>query len=221
MKYHNISLSALVSAAAIATAQAEELTSNVIHNYDQANIGFSFLGKPAIGSDADAYGFTTGVSSEIAKNLLVSLRGGYGWGSDDNLGISGSVWSVSPSVGLILRFADNHVNVIPHVDYSYSEVTILKKYDGASHAIAGGATLSLAKNDRFAFLVDYTFGSSIGEDVNTLDYTGAHNISVGPTIRLTEKVGMYIRGNMKWLADDEIQVETNPYGIMVGVEYHW
>ncbi len=79
----------------------------------------------------------------------------------------------------------------------------------------------MAKNDRFAFLVDYTFGSPIGEDVNALDYAGAHNISVGPTIRLTEKVGMYIRGNMKWLPDDEIQVKTNPYGIMVGVEYHW
>jgi len=211
----------MACAVTIASAHAEELVGKVIHNYDQANLGFAFSGKPIIGSEADAYGFTTGVSSEIAKNLLVSLRGSSAWGSDDNLGLSGNVWGINPSVGLILRFAENHVNIIPHVDYGYSEVRISNKYDGASHAISGGATLSLAKNDRFAFLVDYTFGSPIGEDVNTLDYTGAHNISVGPTIRLTEKVGMYIRGNMKWLADDGIQVKTNPYGIMVGVEYHW
>ena len=221
MKFYQTSILTILSAATIATARAEELVAKVIHNYDQANLGFAFFGKPAVGSEADAYGFTTGVSSEIAKNLLVSLRGSSAWGSDDNLGLSGRVWGVSPSVGLILRFAENHVNIIPHIDYSYSEVSMSNKYDGTAHAIAGGATLSLAKNDRFAFLVDYTFGAPIGEDVNTLDYTGAHNISVGPTIRLTDKVGMYIRGNMKWLADDEIKVSKNPYGIMIGIEYHW
>ena len=221
MKFYQTSILTIVSAATIATARAEELVSKVIHNYDQANLGFVFSGKPVVGSEADAYGFTTGVSSEIAKNLLVSLRGSSAWGSDDNLGLSGHVWGVSPSVGLILRFAENHVNIIPHIDYGYSEVSMSNKYDGTAHSIAGGATLSLAKNDRFAFLVDYTFGSPIGEDVNTLNFYGAHNISVGPTIRLTEKVGMYIRGNMKWLADDEIKVSKNPYGIMIGIEYHW
>jgi len=221
MKTRYIAALSIVYAATIATVRAEELVSKVIHNYDQANLGFAFLGKPVIGSEANAYGFTTGVSSEIAKNLLVSLRGSSAWGSDDNVGISGSVWSVSPSIGLILRFAENHVNIIPHVDYGYSEVTLSNQYDGTAHAIAGGATLSLAKNDRFALLVDYTFGSPIGEDVNTFDYTGTHNVSVGPTIRLTENFGMFIRGNIKWLADDEIQVKRNPYGIMVGIEYHW
>ena len=127
---------------------------------------------------------------------------------------------MSPSVGLVLRFAENHVNLIPHVDYSYSEFS-LSKYDGTAHAIAGGATLSLAKNDRFAFLIDYTFGDAIAEDIKSLDATGAHNITVGPTVRITEKVGIYVRGTMKWLANDDIEVSTNPYGILVGVEYHW
>jgi hypothetical protein len=221
MKTSRLSIFVTASAALITSATAEQLESKVIHNYDQANIGFAFLGNPVIGSDADAYGFTSGVSSEVAKNLLVSLRGSSAWGSDDKLGLSGNIWGVSPSVGLILRFAENHVNLIPHVDYSYSEASISNKYDGTSHGIAGGVTLSLAKNDRFAFLVDYSFGSPIAENVNSLDYLGAHSITVGPTVRLTEKVGMFIRGNMKWLADDEIKVQTNPYAIMVGVEYHW
>jgi hypothetical protein len=221
MKVQYISVLTIACAATIASAHAEELVSQVIHNYDQAHIGFNFLGKPVIGSNEDAYGFTTGVSSEVAKNLLVSLKGTSAWGKDETLGLgSGNLWGVSPSVGLILRFAENHVNLIPHVDYSYSEVSF-SKYDGAAHNIAGGATLSLAKNDHFALLIDYTFGDNIAEDINSLDATGAHNITVGPTIRLTEKVGFYIRGAMKWLANDEIEVSTNPYAIMVGVEYHW
>ncbi len=209
----------ILSAAVIATAQAEELTSNVIHNYDQANLGFSFAGNPIDGSNANGYGVIAGVSSEIAKNLLVSLKGESLWGKDENLG-SGNMWSTTPSVGLILRFAENHVNLIPHVDYSYMEMA-LASYDGSVHGISGGATISLAKNDRFAIAFDYTFKDSISQDMQTFYRPAFHSLTFGPTIRLTERIGWYIKGNLEIVADSAFSPEKDPYRIMTGLEYHW
>jgi hypothetical protein len=202
-----------------AAANAEEIVSGVIHNYDQANLGFSFIANPVSGSNANGYGFTTGASSEIAKNLLVSLKGESLWGKDDNLG-SGNMWSTTPSVGLILRFAENHVNLIPHVDYSYMEMS-LASYDGSVHGIAGGATLSLAKNDRFAIALDYTFKDTISQDMRTFYRPAFHSITLGPTIRLTDKIGVYIKGNLELLAEQDLVAEKDPYRIMIGFEYHW
>ncbi len=220
MNLRHIPIFTLVSASLISTTHAEELVSNVIHNYDQANVGFVFAGKPIVGSDADAFGFTSGVSSEISKDLLVSFNGGSMWGKDDTISVNGNLWSISPSVGWIFRLAGNQVNLIPHINYSYSEMS-LAKYDGSSHGIAGGATFSLAKTDRAAFLFDYTYGDSISDDYTSFYSTGAHTLTVGPTVRVGEKTGVYLRGYLKWPAEDRVVVENKPFGIIVGLEYHW
>src|SRR5262245_15997226 len=87
------------------SATAEEINSQVIHNYSFVGASFNYLD---VGSGM--YGGTVEGSYET-HNIVFDAEGGY-FSNDFDL------WTVGGGVGYVVRLAENHFNVIPRVGVS-------------------------------------------------------------------------------------------------------
>ncbi|MFN7137777.1 MAG: hypothetical protein ACK4UN_00395 [Limisphaerales bacterium] len=189
---------------------AEELTSNVIHDYNQVQINYDYfhdLGNTGV----NAHGVGAQFSYEI-KNFLFAAEGGYAWG-DDDLGINAdlSFWNISGSVGYVFRFMGNHLNIIPRFGVGYNELEIDSPITGTFRfddvTIHPGITASYAITHCWNVFTGYSFDYGIDTEAE------GHALFVGTTVALAENIGTTVRAVFR---------EGQGFaGLTAGISFHY
>jgi hypothetical protein len=200
-------LTTLLFASAL-SLQAEEIDSNVIHDYTSVGLGYGYLHDVAPG--VNAHGVVAGVSCET-HNFVLEIEGDYFVGDDDlGIGLETDAWSVSGTVGYVIRLAENHVNVIPHVGVSYNEASASVgpfSADADATVISPGVTISYAFNNCVSIAAGYSYSYDVDSE------TDDHSFHVGPTVRVCENVGVSVTGFFD--TDDGFA------GVLAGITYHF
>lgn len=167
------------------TLTAEEIDSQVIHNYSQVSVGYSYLDNVA-DSGINGHGVIATASYEL-KNIIFGLGGSYHAGDEDfGVGLETDLYTLTGRIGYAIRLADNRVNIIPSFGITYSEISAsapgLSLKEDAT-AIQPGVTVSFAINNRWSINAGYLYSRDLDTDGDT------HAISLGTRIALAERVG--------------------------------
>lgn len=209
----------LATGCAAAFAQSDNLDSRVIHHYSQAGIGYAYL-HDIESLDINAHGVLAGASYETGK-FVVGIGGGYFVGDERVVQASpdGSAfhrvdaegWNVTGNAGYVFRFMGNHLNVVPNVGLSYTQL-ILDGWWGNdtpdTTTVTPGLNLSYALNNKLSINGGYSYGFEIDGMETEL-----HLIGLGATYAVTERIGVSANG---YFAE-----EQGFTGLAVGVAWHF
>lgn len=187
---------------------AGEINSRAIHNYNYFSVGYGYL-HDILDSDVNAHG-AVGEFSFEKHNILFGVVGGYFW-AEDTGSADVELWSVSPAVGYVLRLAENHINIIPRIAFSYSGIQIDDSVFGddsdETWFFLPGAFLSYAINNRLAinggYAYSYNFDSTDKE----------HLFSAGAAVAIFDQVSLVGSANFS--------DESGFTGITAALEFHY
>jgi len=206
MKTGLVALAGILSVACGLTAG--EIDSRTIHNYDYFSIGYGYL-HDINDSGVDGHG-AVGEFSFEQNNFLIAVLGGYFW-ADDTGSADVNLWSVSPAIGYVLRLAENHVNIIPRVAFSYSGIDIDDSVFGnetdESWFFLPGVFLSYAINNRFSINGGYTYSYNFDNSEND------HLFSAGAVVAIVDRIDLAVTASF-----------SNDFGfsgIMSALEFHY
>ena len=168
-------------------AVAEEVDSEVIHNYTYASIGYGFL--RGLNGASDGNGAVSDLSLNLQR-LVLGATGGYF--QAQQYGVTINPAYVGGSAGYVVGLAQNHVNLIPSFLVSYTQVTYRIHYYGdvTTHAtsIGPGFAASYAFNDRFSMEGDYAYACNLDAHSHVNRFALASNLAVAEQVGLVPVV---------------------------------
>jgi hypothetical protein len=199
----------VVMMAELTVLGAEPIHSNVIHNYSYVGVRYDYF-PDRWGEGADGHGARVEGSYEF-RNFVLTVEGAYDWLADDlDIGASGSNWQLLGSVGYVMRFQQNRLNLIPRFKAGRSESTLKVPRFGSisvsDYLLKPSLTISYAVNDRFAFKYGYQY-------LRVLEFGDNHALFLGPTVAVTRKIGLDAEA---FFANDGGFME-----LLAGVSYHF
>ncbi len=168
------------------TLTAEDIDSQVIHNYSQVSLGYSYLDNVG-DTGINGHGVIATASYEV-QNFVFGLGGSYHVGDEDfGVGLETDLYTIGGRIGYAIRLADNRVNIIPSLGLTYSEISASVSGFGSvkedATVIQPSITVSYAFNNRWSINAGYLYGRDLDSDIDS------HAISVGTRIALAERVG--------------------------------
>jgi opacity protein-like surface antigen len=205
--------SALVANYSTQTLTAEAIDSQVIHNYSEISLGYSYLHDIA-NTDLNAHGVVGAASFEV-QNFIFGLGGGYHAGDKDfGVGLKTDLYTLTGGIGYAIRLAENRVNVIPNLALAYSKISAsipdLGSAKEEATVIQPGVTVSFAINNRWSINAGYLYSHDL--DSNN-DGGNSHALRLGTRVALAERVGLDIGA---------VFIEDYGFsGINAGVSFHF
>ena len=187
---------------------AAEIDSKVIHNYKYLSAGYGYLHDIA-DSDINAHG-AVGEFSFEDHNFLIGFSGGYFWA--ENTGSTDvNLWNANASLGYVFRVMENHINIIPRIEGSYSGIDIddptFGTADDQTWSILPGASLSFALCNWFAVHGGYTYAYNF--DTEDED----HLLNAGAKFAIVDQIGLSV--------DAVFSKEFGFSGITGMLEFHY
>lgn len=219
MKKLKSTLIAALFSPLVVTANAEELNSKVLNNYNAVSAAYAYSSSALIGADVAAHGFGLGISTEVQKNIILGASFSEMFASNDT--VSGQSWNLSPTIGYAVRLMDNHLNIVPKVSYGFGHASL--DHSGISddtHSITGGALVSYALNNKLGMGVEYGYQSSL-KDGKYFGVADAHKITVGPTYALSDIFGVFAKATIVVPNDNRSSDSDAILGCVAGIEFHW
>ncbi len=219
MKKLKSTLIAALFSPLVVTANAEELNSKVLNNYNAVSAAYAYSSSALIGADVAAHGFGLGISTEVQKNIILGASFSEMFASNDT--VSGQSWNLSPTIGYAVRLMDNHLNIVPKVSYGFGHASL--DHSGISddtHSITGGALVSYALNNKLGMGVEYGYQSSL-KDGKYFGVADAHKITVGPTYALSDVFGVFAKATIVVPNDNRSSDSDAILGCVAGIEFHW
>lgn len=176
-----------------AWARAEEINSDVIHNYNFLALRYGYE-PDAVGS-SDANGGIVELSADV-KNIIFDVSASY---AVANTSPELNLWNLTGTVGYAIRLLENRVNIIPRIGGGYYEAD-------ASGLSASTTTIEPGLAASFAFNNWLSIGAAYRYVYATDTETHVNDFSVGPQVALGKKIGF------------DFRVDFNDHGGFSGVE---